>query len=120
MPLEPFGCSGIKKSFFTFPLVHKIKNQILFNVVEYWTSPSTSNSTQTQSSLDSSQISVSAWNRPQLGWSKLNVDGFTKMNLLAARGLIRNDMGEWEIGFCKFIGMETPVMAEAWSLYKGL
>lgn len=55
-----------------------------------------------------------------MGWSKLNVDGSSRRNLLGACGVIRSDQGSWVIGFTKFIGIGNIELAEAWSLYLGL
>lgn len=54
MTLESFGRSKKKIFHNLSPPVHKSKNQIIFNAIEFWTSSSNSNTTQTQSTLNGS------------------------------------------------------------------
>ena len=67
----------------------------------------------------SKQIS---WERPDRGWFKLNTDGAASgpTNRASCGGLIRNDQGNWLMGFSRNIGQANSFMAECWALRDGL
>ena len=62
------------------------------------------------------------WNKPNLGWFKLNYDGASQGNpgRAGGGGLIRNHDGKWVKGFMRNIGQATSVAAEFWALRDGL
>lgn len=62
---------------------------------------------------------ILAWNKPEHGWHKLNIDGSAK-NFISAGGVLRNHLGLWIIGFGKFIGVGSCILAETWALFIGL
>lgn len=54
------------------------------------------------------------WEKPEKGWAKLNSDGASSGNSGPAGcgGLIRNEKGEWKVGFAKKIGVTNNFIAE--------
>lgn len=48
------------------------------------------------------------------------MDGSAKDNEIAIGGVVRNDKAEWIIGFTKFIGTGSLLLAKAWALQTGL
>ncbi|XP_075652482.1 uncharacterized protein LOC142622815 [Castanea sativa] len=62
------------------------------------------------------------WERPGKGRLKLNTDGAASITLSLAGGggLIRDELGNWVIGFSKRIGSTNSFMAEDWALRDGL
>lgn len=63
-----------------------------------------------------------AWSCPQHGWFKLNTDRVVHRESLTAGcgGLIRDENGCWVLGFHRFLGICSVLMAEAWGLLEGL
>ncbi|KAL4621362.1 hypothetical protein ACB092_06G222000 [Castanea dentata] len=57
-----------------------------------------------------------------LGWVKLNTDGSSRGSAGAAAGggLIRDEVGNWVIGFSRRIGRADSFVAEIWALRDGL
>ena len=57
-----------------------------------------------------------------MGWLKLNTDGFAVGNvgIAGGGGLIRNENGDWIIGFARSLGITSGVMVELWALKDGL
>ena len=55
-----------------------------------------------------------SWERPDRGWVKLNIDGVASRptNRAGCGGLIRNDQGNWLMGFSRNIGQANSFMAE--------
>lgn len=53
-----------------------------------------------------------------MGWLKLNTDGSAVGNsgIAGGGGLIRNENGDWIMGFAKSLGITSGVMAELWAL----
>lgn len=66
------------------------------------------------------QIENLVWTKPAREWFKLNIDGSVKGKHLAAGGIIWSEKGEWTLGYTNFVGIGTPLLAEAWALYLGL
>ena len=62
------------------------------------------------------------WTKPPMGWLKLNTDGSNVGNLGIASGggLIRNENGDWVMGFARSLGITSGVMAKLWALKDGL
>ena len=62
------------------------------------------------------------WEKPTLGWMKLNTDGFIDDLLGIARGggLIRDEQGNWVAGYTRRVGKANSFIAEAWALKDGL
>lgn len=62
------------------------------------------------------------WEKPEVGWFKLNIDGFGKRNPGSAdgRGIIRDHRGEMIKAFAKFYGQCTNNVAEAYAILKGI
>ena len=54
------------------------------------------------------------WDKPQSGWTHLNIDGLAFGNPVKAGGggLIRDDQGNWVAGFSRNIGFSTSFMAK--------
>ena len=63
-----------------------------------------------------------AWEKPPLGWLKLNTDGSALGNPGKAEGggLIRDHQGNWIRGFARAHGYSTSSLAELWALRDGL
>ena len=62
------------------------------------------------------------WEKPTEGWRKLNTDGFSLGNIGRAGGggLIRDEEGNWILGFSRQIGVTSSFIAELWALRDGL
>ena len=62
------------------------------------------------------------WEKPSLGWVRLNIDGSVLGNpgRAGCGGIIQNDRGEWLGGFSRCIGITTSFIAELWALRDGL
>ena len=62
------------------------------------------------------------WEKPDLGWFKLNTDGTANGSAgnAAGGGLIRDDRGNWVMGFSRKIGRADSFVAEIWALRDGL
>ncbi|KAF7812056.1 reverse transcriptase [Senna tora] len=56
------------------------------------------------------------WNPPPEEWFKLNIDEYfmEKPGVMAATGVIRNQLGHWVSGFSKFIGPGNSLTSEIW------
>nr|POE99931.1 putative ribonuclease h protein [Quercus suber] len=53
------------------------------------------------------------WEKPDLNWFKLNIDGSSIGNPgKAGGGIIRNQHGNWVRGFARSIGIASSVVAE--------
>ncbi|KAL0005698.1 hypothetical protein SO802_013259 [Lithocarpus litseifolius] len=54
------------------------------------------------------------WEKPSTGWVKLNTDGFVNASSGSAGGggLIRDDRGNWIMGFTRKIGLANSFLAE--------
>ncbi|KAK9278780.1 hypothetical protein L1049_028358 [Liquidambar formosana] len=63
-----------------------------------------------------------AWSFPPLGWVKLNTYGSSRGNPgeSAGEGLLRDDAGNWMVGFCVNIGVCSVTGAKLWALFHGL
>ncbi|KAI5337139.1 PREDICTED: ribonuclease [Prunus dulcis] len=63
-----------------------------------------------------------AWEPPELGQFKLNVDGSRRCALgsIGAEGVIRNSLGDWVWGFAVNLGKRQILEAEVWGLFFGL
>ena len=62
------------------------------------------------------------WEKPDMGWVKLNTDGAADVAAGSAGGggLIRDDQGNWIIGFTRKISKAYSFLAETWALHDGL
>ena len=62
------------------------------------------------------------WEKPDLGWLKLNTDASSNaaLGLATGGGLIRDARGNWVIGFTRKLGRINSFIAEAWALRDGL
>ena len=62
------------------------------------------------------------WEKPDLGWLKLNTDGsFDDLSGVAGGGgLIRDEQGNWLAGYTRKVGRANSFVAEAWALRDGL
>lgn len=62
------------------------------------------------------------WEKPLVGWMKLNTDGsmFGSLGVAGCGGVIRDDCGNWISGFTKRIGITNSFIAEMWGLREGL
>ena len=62
------------------------------------------------------------WERPRSDWRKLNTDGSSLGNLGLADGggVIRDETGNWVVGFSRKIGVTSSFEAELWALRDGL
>ena len=63
-----------------------------------------------------------SWGKPNQGWVKLNVDEASKHNLGRASvgRLIRNEYGQWIVGFITNLGHASNVAAGLWAIHMGL
>lgn len=62
------------------------------------------------------------WEKPSSGWMKLNTDGTANTSLGSAGGggLIRDEWGNWVLGFSRKIGNANSFMVETQALRDGL
>ena len=62
------------------------------------------------------------WERPSSGWRKLNMDGSSLGNpgIAGGGGVIREEAGNWVVGFSRKIGVTSSFDAELWALRDGL
>nr|POF23203.1 putative ribonuclease h protein [Quercus suber] len=62
------------------------------------------------------------WEKPPLGWCKLNTDGTSYGNpgRAGGGGVIRDSEGRWLKGFARSIGFTTNITVEFWALRDGL
>ncbi|XP_021299308.1 heterogeneous nuclear ribonucleoprotein D-like isoform X2 [Herrania umbratica] len=62
------------------------------------------------------------WERPPRRFFKLNSDGSSAGNpgKAGAGGIIRNDQGEWIVGYSRKLGQATSTCAELWGVRDGL
>ncbi|KAK9990593.1 hypothetical protein SO802_025578 [Lithocarpus litseifolius] len=62
------------------------------------------------------------WEKPNTGWVKLNTDGSADVasGTAGGGGLIRDDRGNWIMGFTRKIGKANCFLAEMWALRDGL
>lgn len=91
----------------------------MFRAAKFWTSFSQKIHKIAPASTSTDSQNNISWVRPPAGWYKLNIDGSSKKGYIAAGGLIRSDTGEWTIGFSKFLGSGSVILAECWSLLLG-
>ena len=62
------------------------------------------------------------WEKPQVGWVKLNTDGAARSDVdrSGCGGIIRDEHGQWITGFSRRIGAANSFIAELWGLRDGL
>ncbi|KAK8515780.1 hypothetical protein V6N12_075803 [Hibiscus sabdariffa] len=74
------------------------------------------------SNLVPSQPFLLRWCPAPDGWFTLNTDSSvsTISSFGSAGGLIRNNEGNWLIGFNRLLGITTPMQAELWAIHEGL
>lgn len=62
------------------------------------------------------------WEKPEIGWTKLNFDGSSKGKALNASigGLFRNHKAEFILGYAEPIGRANSTIAEVAALHRGL
>ena len=62
------------------------------------------------------------WEKPQMGWYKLNTDGAAGLGVdrTGCGGIIRDEHGQWITGFARRIGAANSLTAELWGLRDGL
>ena len=59
------------------------------------------------------------WEKPELGWLKLK-SWNAVLGKAAKGGLIRENLGNWVIGFTRKLGNVNSFSAEIWALHDGL
>lgn len=74
------------------------------------------------SELVGREMRMVSWKYPQAGWLKINTDGASKGNpgLASSGGVIRDESGNWCVGFSLNIGICSAPLAELWGVYYGL
>ena len=62
------------------------------------------------------------WEKPPVGWAKLNSDGSALGNpgRAGGGGVIRDHNGKWLKGYARSFGSTNNCMAELWALRDGL
>ena len=62
------------------------------------------------------------WEKPEKGWLKLNTDGAANgvLGLAGGGGVVRDENGNWVIGFSRRLGKASSFLAELWALRDGL
>ena len=62
------------------------------------------------------------WDKPPVGWMKLNTDGSVcgSLGVAGYRGVIRDDCGNWLLGFTRRIGITNNFSVKLWGLREGL
>lgn len=107
-----------KKVFQCVPFFHKaVYKEALQYAVEYFHLGNSHMSSKSQTS----SVLVS-WQPPDEGWLKINVDGACDplSHDIAVGGLIRDHIGNWVLGFYKFLGSGDSFLAEVWGVLLGL
>lgn len=63
-----------------------------------------------------------AWEKPEMGWTKLNFDGSckSKTGKSSIGGLLRNHKAEFLLGYAESIGKSNSTIAELVALQRGL
>ena len=63
-----------------------------------------------------------AWQKPPLGWAKLNTDGSALGNpgRAGGGGVIRDHLGHWIKGYNRALGTTNSFITELWALRDGL
>ena len=58
------------------------------------------------------------WEKPAMGWKKLNTDGsvFGSFGQVGCGGVVRDEHGNWIVGFTRHIGTTNFFAAEFWGL----
>jgi len=72
--------------------------------------------------LEKASIMGIRWEAPDKGWLVLNTDGAARegMGLAGAGGIIRDNMGNWVIGFSENLGKCSAIKAEIRAVFRGL
>lgn len=96
----------------------EIKKLIIYKAVEFWTS--FPYNTTPNNYITLAHVPVLTLHKTSQGWNNLNIDGIAKKEIIAAGGVIRCDQGNCILGFTKFTGKGSCLMAETWGLYIGL
>ena len=67
-------------------------------------------------------LNLVKWDRPGIGWMKLNTDGLSLGNPGSAGGggVIRDYFERWVAGFSRKISITTSLLAELWAIRYGL
>lgn len=62
------------------------------------------------------------WEKPEVGWMKLNTNGASDslLGLVGGGGLIRDEDGRWVAGFARKIGKANSFLVELWAFRDGL
>ena len=62
------------------------------------------------------------WEKPAMGWKKLNTDGSVlgRIGQASCGGVVRDDNGCWIVGFTRHIGTTNCFAAKLWGLRDGL
>ena len=62
------------------------------------------------------------WEKPDTGWMKLNTDGASSgsFGLAEGGGVIRDEEGNWVIGYARRIGSANSFLVKLWALQDGL
>ncbi|KAF7809195.1 putative reverse transcriptase [Senna tora] len=65
---------------------------------------------------------IISWKPPEEGWIKINTDGAynPSSNRMACGGVLRNEKGEWIMGFAKPLGSGNALQAELCGMLMGL
>ncbi|KAL0006038.1 hypothetical protein SO802_013599 [Lithocarpus litseifolius] len=73
-------------------------------------------------SISKKRIRNIRWEKPEVGWMKLNTDGASNavLGLAGGGGLIRDEAGRWVVGFSRKLGKVNSFLAELWALKDGL
>ena len=62
------------------------------------------------------------WEKPPIGWKKLNTDGSVIgcMERAGCGGVVRDDNGNWVVGFTRHVRATNSFATELWGLRDGL
>ncbi|KAE8723185.1 hypothetical protein F3Y22_tig00012724pilonHSYRG00007 [Hibiscus syriacus] len=68
------------------------------------------------------QSGENKWKPPPNGWMKFNSDGARnpRDGYATCGGIIRNNIGEWILGYARAVGICSVVEAEIWGVFEGL
>lgn len=86
----------------------QIANLALSKAAEFW---SNELSNPSQNPTRTTILSYNPWSPPPLDWIKLNADDFMQNSMIGAGGCIRDDAGNWILGYSKYIGIGTTLQA---------
>ena len=93
-----------------------VTKEILGRVMEY------NYCASSQTAAKRMELKSIRWEKPNTGWKKLNTDGSSvdSLGLAGGGGVVRDENGNWVLGYARNFGPVNSCIAELWSLRDGL